>query len=291
MQSKNQRPTNRTGKEGEMGSIIRPGITAMAVIFCIIFILMYGCGEQKGSVSQSPPQSSNKQVITITEKPVKVTMKLLDQYKNHYQFELNVIYGKERFRFETEMAGIENSNQAIALQRSRTGWKGPYFFVGWDRGGGNASRGFLDLVFTLRDEQLVYIGETLAGEVDEPGGSYKEGAFRDIYDKFENNELTSHAEAPLFSLVLEEKDGRFQVNLSRTWEENSTMKTRGAEDILYNAVLAKYCQRKAELEEKIQAAKSMFDKEEFAKFMNILSQVVPGELPERSVNVLKERLP
>jgi hypothetical protein len=284
-----------TRKEGAMDAIMRLGIKAMAVPLCIIFIPLCASGEQKSNVSQ--PLPSDKQVITIIEKPVKVTMKLLNQDRGYYQFELNVIYAKDKFRFETDMAQIKDLNEAISQQRKTTGWKGPYFFVGWNRGGGNASRGFLDIVFTIRGGQLAYIGEAVAEELYKSGSSYKGGIFRDVYNKFEINDLTSHAGSPMFWLVLEEKNGRLQVNLSRTWEKNSkdfsaNAKTlRDADEILFNAVLAKYCQRKVELEKMIQTAKSRLDKEELEKFMKILSQVVPGELPRRSVEVSKERNP
>jgi hypothetical protein len=263
----------------------------MAVTLCMILIPLCAFGLQKSGVSQ--PSTSDKKVITVVEKPVKVTMKLLDQIRDHYHFELNVIYAKDKFRFETEMAQIEDLNEATSEQRKRTGWKGPYFFVGWCRGGGNASRGFLDIVFKIKDGHLIYIGEVNADEPDEPGSSYKGGVFRDIYNKFEVNDLTAHAGSPMFWLVLEEKNGRLQVNLRRTWEENSkdfskNAKTLGnVDEILFNAVLAKYCQRKAELGQMIQAAKAKLDKEDLENFMKILSQVVPGELPERGVEVSK----
>jgi hypothetical protein len=270
----------------------------MALIFCIVLILMYGCGEQKGPASQSPPQPEspiqyyNKQVVTIVEKPVKVTMKLLDQDRDYYHFELNVIYGKEKIRFENEMIQTADLNHAILRQRRRTGWKGNYFFIGQGCDtGGNAARLCLDLVFTVRQGKLVYIGEALGGEEPEAGGSYKGGVFRDVYDKFENNDLTSHAEAPMLWLILEERDGRFKVNLSRTWEENRSKTTGESGEILQNAVLAKYCERKAELEKMIKVAKPLYDKEDFEKFMKIISQVVPGELPRRNVKVSKERVP
>jgi hypothetical protein len=278
-----------------MDLIKRLGIKAIIVTLCIILVPLYAFGEQKGPIS--PSRSFEKQVMTIIEKPVKVTMKLIDQYNNDYQFELSVVYGKDKFKFENEMVFIKDLNQAISQQRSRTGWKGPYLFIGQGCDTlGNAARLCLDLVFTIRDGKLVYIGEALAGEADEPGSSYEKGVFRDIYDKFEINDLTSHAEAPLFWLVLEEKDGRFRVNLRRTWEANRTefyenVKTlRSAGEILFNAVLAKYCQQKVELEQMVQAAKSKLDKEELQTFLDILSQVVPGELPERSVDVSREKL-
>lgn len=277
-----------------MTSIKRLVITAMTVTLSIMLITLCAFGEQKMGASQPPV--SDKQMITIIEKPVKVTMKVLDLYNNHYQCELSVVHGKARFRFETELAGVENLDAAIARQRSRTGWKDPYFFVGWERGGGNASRGLLDLVFTIRDGQLVYIGEVVAEETDEPGSVYKEGTFRDIYDKFETNELTCHAGAPIFWLVLEEEDGSFQVNLSRTWEENrpaffENVKTlRTAEEILYNTVLAKYCQRMIELMQMTHVANSDLDKEELKIFMDILSKVVPGELPKKGVAVRSEMI-
>jgi len=278
-----------------MDSIKRLGIKAMVVMLCIILIPLCVFGEQKSGASQH--LASDKQMMTIIEKPVKVTMQLINQYSNDYQFELNVIYGKERFRFENEMAYVQDMNQAISQQRSRTGWKGPYLFIGCGCDtGGNAARLCLDLVFAIRDGKLIYIGEALGGEEPEPGGSYKGGVFRDVYDKFEINDLTCHAGAPMLWLILEEKDGRFRVNLRRTWEENSkefseNAKTlRNAEEILFNAVLAKYCQHKAELEKMIQAAKSRLDKEELKMFMKILSKVIPGELPEKEVEVHRERL-
>jgi hypothetical protein len=277
-----------------MDVIERFGIKAMVVMLCIMLIPLFASGKQQGPASKT--SASDKKVITVVEKPVKVTMKLLNQDDNYYQLELGVIYGKDKFRFETDMAQIADLNEAISQQRKTTGWEGPYFFVGWSRGGGNASRGFLDLVFMLRDGHLVYIGEVNAEEPDEPGSSYKKGVFRDVYNKFETNDLTSHAGSPMFWLVLEEKNGRLQVNLGRTWEENSkdfsaNAKTlRNADEILFNAVLAKYCQKKAELEQMIQAAKTKLDKEDLEGFMKIISQVVPGELPRRSVEVSKERL-
>jgi hypothetical protein len=278
-----------------MDAIKRLNMMTMVVMLCIMLIPLNAFGVQKSGVTQLP--ASDKKVITVVEKPIKVTMKLLDQYQDHYQFELNVIYGKEKFKFETEMACIKNLNQAVSNQRKGTGWKGPYFFVAWERGGGNASRGYLDLVFMIKDGHLVYIGEVDSGEGGEIGSSYKEGVFRDVYNKFEVNDLTSHAGAPIFWLVLEEKNGYLQVNLSRTWEENSkefsanARTLRDADEILFNAVLAKYCQHKAELEKMIQAAKARLDKKDFEMLMKILSQVVPGELPERGVEVSKERNP
>jgi len=279
-----------------MDAIKRLGIKAMAVALCIMLIPLCAFGEQKGPASKTPV--SDKKVITVVEKPVKVTMKLLNHDDDDYQFELGVIYGKDKFHFENLMAHVTDFNQAISQQRKEIGWKGPYLFIGCDcDAGGNATRLCLDLVFTIRDGRLVYIGEASAAETGEMGSSYKGGVFQDFYDKFETNDLTSHARAPVFRLVLEEKNGRFQVNLTRTWEENykefsANAKTlRNADEILFNAVLAKYCQRKAELEQMIQAAKTKLGKEDLEGFMKIISQVVPGELPRRNVEVSKEKLP
>jgi hypothetical protein len=285
-----------TRKGCVMDSIKRLGIKAIVVMLCIMLIPLFASGKQQGPASKTP--ASDKKVITVVEKPVKVTMKMLDQDDNYYQFELGVIYGKDKFHFENAMAHITDFNQVISQQRKEIGWKGPYLFIGCGcDAGGNAARLCLDLVFTIRDGRLVYIGEVNAEEREEPGSSYKAGVFRDVYDKFDINDLTSHAGAPVLWLVLEEKNGRLRVNLGRTWEENykdfsANAKTlRNADEILFNAVLAKYCQRKAELQQMIQAAKTKLDKEELEQFMKILSQVVPGELPRRSVEVSKERLP
>jgi hypothetical protein len=114
---------------------------------------------------------------------------------------------------------------------------------------------------------------------------------------------------------VEEKGGRLRVNLEKTWQEN-----RGAfrkykawiQDVLgrrsplsgpdrielmdlllFNAVLAKYCQRPKELEETLKAAGVGLKREDpklFDLFMGIVSQVIPGESPDQAVKVVAERM-
>ena len=161
-------------------------------------------------------------LTVILQKPVKVTAKDINgSEKDIYQLELGIEYGDDRFKFRTILFQIASFKKAIQYQRTRTHWQGHYLLVGYERGGGNASRGYLDTVFVLRNGKLQYVGEVDAD-------SFANRFFKDTYDKFEGNKLTSHAEAPVLRLVLEEKGGRFVVNLekhgSRTRKD--TMKTK-----------------------------------------------------------------
>jgi len=134
---------------------------------------------------------------------------------------------------------------------------------------------------------------------DALGENYKDGYFTDVYDKFEINDLTSHAGAPSIALFLQEKGGHLQVNLEYTCLQNrkefmkntaEIKRNMGKEfvessdylvsPILSNAVYAKYCRRGTELSHIMRVAKSVLTKYELQKFLAILAQVVPGEKPE-----------
>jgi hypothetical protein len=147
------------------------------------------------------------EISVLMHKPVKVSAKRLDEgdIPNHYQFELLIEHGSSHFKFKTE---IQSDSLADAL-KGNVRWKAPYLFVAWQRGGGNASRSYLDTVFMLKNGKLVYLGEVDAD-------SFENGVFKDWYNKFELNELTSHAESPVVRIVLEEKGGRIVVNLEKT---------------------------------------------------------------------------
>lgn len=239
----------------------------------------------------------------ILQKPVQVTARDIDGSETeHYQLELGIKHGDVRFKFHTNIFHISSFNEAIQNQRKRTHWKGPYLLVGYERGGGNASRGYLDTVFLLKKGRLLYLGEVDAD-------SFENGVFKDWYDKFEGNELTSHAESPLIRLVIEEKGGQFLVNLAKTWSENQKRFNQDREviqellnnkkidpesliteitgSLLFNAVLSKYCNRQADLDSILKITKQVLDAKRLKIFQNILSRVVPGELPKSAVEVEK----
>ena len=239
----------------------------------------------------------------ILQKPVKVTAKDIDGSEtDHYQLELGIEYGDDRFKFRTNLFQISSFNEAIQYERTRTHWQGPYLLVGYERGGGNASRGYLDTVFILKKGKLLYLGEVDAD-------SYEKGVFKDTYNQFELNNLTSHAEAPLIRLIIEEKGGQLLVNLEKTRSENQkrfnqnreiirellnnkkidpeSLVTELSGSLLYNAVLSKYCNRQADLDSILKIAKRVLDAKRLKIFNDILSRVVPGELPKPAVEVEK----
>lgn len=214
-------------------------------------------------------------------------------------FELTVEHGGERFMVSTCPFPSRDRRDAIAKLQTSIGWKGGYLFVGEECGGGNMRRCNRDHVFALRQGRLLYIGET-HGWAETPG-SYEDSYFMDVYDKFEYNRLTSHAGAPYIRLLMQEKGGRFHVDLQRTWQANrrefeanttvihallakvpknpSGLSEDVASPLLFNAVLAKYCNRHKEFKQTMHLAKTAMGGE-VQRLLQIIADVVPGELPE-----------
>ncbi len=248
-----------------------------------------------------------KRHIIILDKPVRVMAndingRDIDEF-DHYPLQVTIAYGADRYKFKTDLF-LQNSNikEALQKQKTLTSWKGPYLLVGWERGGGNRSRGYLDTVFMLKKGRLVYLGEV---DSDSVGN----GVFQDWYDKYEGNDLTSHAGSPVIRLVLEEKGGRLVVNLEKTWKENqqrlnqniglidivlkdkkmdSESKANELSDpLLFHSVLAKYCKHKAELDDFLDLARKKLDENKMTIFLQILSGVIPGELPRPAIKVMK----
>lgn len=258
------------------------------------------------SITCSLAMAAKRQII-ILDKPVRVIANDIngsdiDEF-DHYPLQVTIAYGADRYKFQTDLF-LQNSNinNALEYQKTHTHWKGPYLLVGWERGGGNRSRGYLAAVFKLIKGRLEYLGE-----VD--GEALEDGGFLDWYDKYEGNDLTSHAGSPVIRLVLEEKGGRLVVNLEKTWKENqqrlnqniglidiilkdkkmdSESKANQLSDpLLFNSVLAKYCKHKADLDGFIDFARKKLDENKMTIFLQILRGVIPGELPRPAIKVMK----
>jgi hypothetical protein len=97
----------------------------------------------------------------------------------------------------TFIVRVGNCQEALAVQKKHTRWKGTYLFVRSECGGGNAWRCDRDAIFTARSGRLVQLGEVYAGARNTSYRSYRNGCFWDVYDKLENNALTGRATAPL----------------------------------------------------------------------------------------------
>lgn len=282
------------------GISVNLSVSALALMTAVILLPSLGNMEALAAASGK--------AVVLLQHPVKVTVAPgKNDWPDLQEFDIRVEGKGDRYRFTSRQYG-ESFDDALARQKEVTRWRGPYLLIDYDRGGGNASRSNLDVVFTLRKGRLLYLGEI---EAD----SYKGGTFRDTYNKFEVNDLTSHAGAPMFPLVVEEKGGRLQVNIEKTWQKNrETYRGNAAwiqgvlgkrvplsgrdligltESLLFNAVLAKYCQRPRELEEALKVAAVGLQREDpklFDQFKDIVSRVIPGELPEREVKVVAERM-
>ncbi|MBK9777909.1 MAG: hypothetical protein IPP62_16390 [bacterium] len=251
------------------------------------------------------------QPIVILEQPVRVIATPQDPTPGGgwYLFDLAVEYGDQRCDLVTAVLvpGDEGERLAWEHLRRTIGWKGDYLFVLSECGAGNTWKCASEAVFMLRDERLVALGSLLArgpahpGESDEIGTSYRYGAFIDIYADYESNDLTSHAGAPRFDVVLLEQEGKLVPDLLRTWDLNRNLyehnfrisrpspdedpTSSGYERIyawLPNAVLAKYCNRQVELAETLAEARAALPADVMQVFEAELAGVEAGVLPRRS---------
>ncbi|MBK7672816.1 MAG: hypothetical protein IPJ24_15735 [bacterium] len=251
------------------------------------------------------------QPIVILEQPVRVTATPQDPTPGGgwYLFDLAVEYGDQRCDLVTAVLvpGDEGERLAWEHLRRTIGWKGDYLFVLSECGAGNTWKCASEAVFMLRDERLVALGSLLArgpahpGESDEIGTSYRYGAFIDIYADYESNDVTSHAGAPRFEVVLVEHEGRLAPDQLRTWDLNRTLyedncrTTRPSPEEqqtstayahisawFCNAILAKYCDRPVELAEALAEARAVLPADWMQVFEAELAGVEAGALPRRS---------
>lgn len=247
-------------------------------------------------------KSSLSEEFVILDHIVKVTAKVTEANgPSPFDLDLFVRYKNDKFELETSIIAVENIAEAIEQQRKNTGWKGSYLFVRTSCGGGNRWRCSREEIFRIIDGHLIHVGSAFARYDDITGSSFKNGRFLDIYNNFEMNDLTGHAGAPAIWLALYEKGGRFKVDINGTRRKNKSEFKRNRvcihssisakkkvrekdrahtiEAILHTAILSKYCNKPEYLKEIYEAALTVMDKEQYQIFLEIMSQVVPGELP------------
>ena len=222
-----------------------------------------------------------------------------DVKESPYGFEILVTYGKKHFKISSIIIGVKNIDEAVSQIKESTGWKDNYLFVPSECGGGTAWRCNTQHVFSIRRGELVHIGE-VKSTGSKPGSSYVNGYFYDVYDRLEENGLTSHVDSPIIDVVMKETGGRFIVDLERTWQENLYKYKRNLEEIrrakinrdekqssieeyliapiLFNAALAKYCNHQKDFDDSVWEAKSILRVYKFPIFEDLLTKVVPGEI-------------
>lgn len=260
----------------------------------VFVCLWFGCGRQ----SDHSVRIEEKGTYVIFDSLVRVTAKY---DTNAWDFDVAVVHESDTFRIRS--IPIYNENDSVKIAdgisglRAATGWKGEYFFVRSECGGGNAWNCDYDGVYKIQNGRLIFIGNISCGNGASPGAKYDGQYFRHLYDKFEGNDLTSHACAPGLWLVMTERGGKFLVDTEKTWEENREYylenekaisafmkgKPRGAsadellEKLLQNAVAAKYCLKTDEVNLYLSYVNAGYKKQTAVLFEEIISRVIPGE--------------
>lgn len=219
-----------------------------------------------------------------------------------HPFTLTVARGDQAFTYRTSLVAAGDVASALAILRRTIGWRGGYLFVRQECGGGNAWRCDVDQVFALRRGVLARIGEQIGGRRNQaPGAAYRNAHFVDVYDRLENNPLTSHAAAPWFRIYMVDRDGVLAADLPFTWkkdvrrfesnrrelariERDPRIDPRARDEavaslLLHNAALARYCRQQDALDATGRDAKRLLTAERYRTFERLVAAVVPGELP------------
>ena len=233
-------------------------------------------------------------VVVLLQKPVRVVARPIGRAANTYDCEITVSAGGRNVRIET-MPVAPTWTKASAAIRERVQWKNDYLFVGTDCGGGNAYCCYAERVFALQNGVLVDFGHVCPRDAHGAGSSFDGTRFIDEYDRLEGNALTPHAESPEFPIVRVRSGNALVTDRDATWQMNQaafdgfdvTLKKahRGQyglrQHILFNAALAKYCGRRAELRQTMSLARQLLTREERSRLGDALDDVKEGGPPHR----------
>jgi len=197
--------------------------------------------------------------------------------------------------------GLHSTDEAIAHLKRVIGWKSGYLFVRTECGGGNAWKCEQELVFAKRGGNIRPLAR-LAPRADGIGTSLRNGRFHDYDVDWEINDVTSHAGAPAFPLVMRDDGEAMVVDPEASWKEAETGYRRnlGAvaalrdsaaspavqitrRDLLFgNAVVAAYFRRPADLVAAMEEARRTLDPETVLRIQRVVDGVHPGALPRTS---------
>ena len=222
------------------------------------------------------------------------------------EIRLEIHAGDACWQTTTSPFGMHDTAETLAHHERVIGWKGRYLFVRTECGGGNAWKCDQELVFARQGPRLAMLGR-LAPSADGIGTSYRDGRFYDMDVDWELNDVTSHAGAPAFPLVLRDAGGRLVVDLDASWKaaeagyrqnQSAVQALRDStptpdvvitrRDLLFgNAVTAAYFRRPAELVETLAEARRTVDPATYAMFEQTVDAVHPGALPEATRLVLR----
>ena len=170
----------------------------------------------------------------LLESPVRIIAETLAGAKaNTTKLDLTIQHGASEFTLSVLQRG--NTAEALAAQKSTSGWKDGYLFIRddclVDDPALAAWRCAVDHVFTLVEDakskpaaRLIYVGDVFASEecieAMRIGCALYKGTFTDVYDRLENNTLASRAESPALLIEMTVDGGIFQVDPEETWKAN-----------------------------------------------------------------------
>lgn len=250
------------------------------------------------------------QTYNILENEISISAKLIEMEElpdepPYYSFSIILENSNNSYEVKSDIIAVDNFNEAIEVLKKSILVKDSYIFIRNECGGGNGWRCQIDSVFRINEGVLHWVGD-IAGteERGRVGLNYSNGLFMDYYDKFESNNLTSHADAPSLEIFSRDFNGKLRADLKVTWQNNIILfkKSKVISDrillgtalsddeyrelwsaLLQEAVIAKYCERSKELNEILQIAEHALKEDIMKEFRAIVSNVYAGELPETRV--------
>lgn len=243
------------------------------------------------------------QTYTIVQKPVTVSARLKERQDRLFVFEIGLAGKTTTACFDTTVLD-DDIEKAVRYLKQACQVDGDYLLVPSECGGGNAWRCNLDHVFKIHGGEPVFIGDAIA---DEPQTELLgQRVFLDVYDVLELNDLTCHADAPDFKLILTDRDGHLAVDLDLTWTNNATsyeqnrsalgafqakakltyeQRREAAAALLFNCALAKYCSHATELEAALKMAKALLPSDALKSLRAELDKVSAGALPDQGEGI------
>lgn len=297
-------PSGR-GSRPAVGSPLRRGIQRIPSLSGILLaaLLLPGC-------SPAPPAT-----FAILTQPVEVTATAFTDSSEEGSFRYQISLKSDRWTVETrlgeEWRGLrEDPVRTLARLREQVVWKAPYLFVREKNGDRNpAWRRDVDHVFKVETNRVSRIG-TVSARFGDPGSQYGNGVFLDVYDRLEFTLLTTHDQAPGFTLVMRELEGRFVVDAKATWERGEPELRKAWEHLrssreaagkttapaarretvakaLWGLALATYCEREKERESGLALARQALGSVEDLE--TELGAIVPGELAPSADPVLRHQ--
>ena len=165
----------------------------------------------------------DKPAVVLAEKPVLVTAQLAAGPPGYFTARIGVSRGADHFALTTLVrpGGEGGYDDAVADVRKAVGWKGSYLFVATSCGSGNSWKCSSEAVFMVKSGRLVGLGSLAGRETGRFGTCRRGGWFMDYETDFEFNDLTSHATAPGFDLLLVQRGGKLVGERDSTWKLNA----------------------------------------------------------------------